>query len=59
MTPIQNIGLALFVLLSIGVAIGHKTECGDGAWWKPIWPRGWLQRCWGMIFASNPEPTEH
>lgn len=30
MTPIQNIGLALFVLLSIGVAIGHRTECADG-----------------------------
>lgn len=30
MTPIQNIGLALFVLLSIGFAIGHKIKCGDG-----------------------------
>lgn len=30
MSPIQNLGLALFVILSIGIAIGHKTECPDG-----------------------------
>ncbi|MGP0171584.1 hypothetical protein ACSVIJ_06820 [Pseudomonas sp. NCHU5208] len=30
MTPIQHIGLALFVLLSVGLAIGHRTGCADG-----------------------------
>lgn len=30
MNHIQHLGLALFVLLSVGLAIGHKTTCPDG-----------------------------
>ncbi|WP_220804885.1 hypothetical protein [Pseudomonas sp. NCCP-436] len=30
MTNIQHLGLTLFVLLSAGIAMGHKTTCTDG-----------------------------
>lgn len=30
MTPIQNLGLSLFVIISIGFALGHTTQCADG-----------------------------
>lgn len=55
MTPIQNIGLALFVLLSIGIAIGHKTDCGEGRVVETYLAKGLASQLLGHDLASNPE----
>jgi hypothetical protein len=54
MTPIQNIGLALFVLLSIGVAIGHKTECGDGRVVETYLAKGLASKVLGHDLCQQP-----
>jgi hypothetical protein len=54
MTPIQNIGLALFVLLSIGIAIGHRTDCGDGRVVETYLARGLASQLLGHDLCQQP-----
>lgn len=54
MTPIQNIGLALFVLLSVGVAIGHKTECADGHVVETYLAKGLASQLLGLDLCQQP-----
>ncbi|MDG9760960.1 hypothetical protein N7365_22995 [Pseudomonas sediminis] len=54
MTPIQNLGLALFVLLSIGFAIGHKTECSDGRVVETYLAKGLASQLLGHDLCQQP-----
>ncbi|WP_277373956.1 hypothetical protein [Pseudomonas sp. AA-38] len=58
MTPIQHIGLALFVLLSVGLAIGHRTECADGRVVETYLAKGLASQLLGHDLCS-PEPPPH
>ncbi|WP_125835910.1 hypothetical protein [Pseudomonas sp. o96-267] len=54
MTPIQNLGLALFVVLSIGFAIGHKTECSDGRVVETYLAKGLASQLLGHDLCQQP-----
>ena len=58
MTPIQNIGLALFVVLSIGIAIGiaigHKTDCDDGRVVETYLAKGLASKVLGHDLCQQP-----
>lgn len=54
MPPIQNIGLALFVLLSIGLAIAHRTECADGRVVETYLAKGLASRLLGHDLCQQP-----
>lgn len=54
MTPIQKIGLALFVVLSIGIAIGHKTDCDDGRVVETYLAKGLASKLLGHDLCQQP-----
>lgn len=54
MTPIQNLGLSLFVILSIGFALGHKAECADGRVVETYLAKGLASKLLGHDLCQQP-----